>query len=159
MTGSIVPSMPFSLIKMSYANISRNATTNFSLPPSTSSSTTSPPPILKGQSRTIPRQKGDTAGTAVPTVLKVCIGLVATKEGLPIAFEIFDGNRTDVTTTQEMVLVMETKYGKANRIWVLDRGMVSEDNLEFMRVSGARYLVGTPKSLLKKFEQHLLNET
>jgi transposase len=89
---------------------------------------------------------------------QVCIGLVATKEGLPIAFEIFDGNRSDVTTPKEMVEAMETKYGKANRVWVMDRGMVSEKNLEFMRASGARYLVGTPKSLLKKFEQHLLDQ-
>jgi len=93
-----------------------------------------------------------------PDCPQVCIGLVATKEGLPIAFEMFDGNRPDVTTTQEMVEVMEEKYGKAHRIWVLDRGMVSEDNLEFMRMSQARYLVGTPKSLLKKFEQYLLDE-
>jgi transposase len=93
-----------------------------------------------------------------PDCPQVCIGLVATKEGLPIAFEIFDGNRPDVTTPKEMVKVMETKYGKANRVWVMDRGMVSEKNLEFMRESGARYLVGTPKSLLKKFEQHLLDQ-
>lgn len=93
-----------------------------------------------------------------PDCPQVCIGLVATKEGLPIAFEIFDGNRTDVTTTQEMVEIMEAKYGKAGRVWVLDRGMVSEDNLEFMRNSKARYLVGTPKSLLKKFERHLLDQ-
>jgi transposase len=84
---------------------------------------------------------------------------VATKEGLPLAFEIFDGNRPDVTTTQEMVKVMEAKYGKAKRVWVLDRGMVSEKNLEFMRKANARYLVGTPKSMLKKFEQHLLDQT
>jgi transposase len=93
-----------------------------------------------------------------PDCPQVCIGLVATKEGLPVAFEIFDGNRTDVTTPKEMVEVMETKYGKASRVWVMDRGMVSEKNLTFMRASGARYLVGTPKSLLKKFEQHLLDQ-
>jgi len=93
-----------------------------------------------------------------PDCPQVCIGLVATKEGLPLAFEVFDGNRPDVTTTQEMVELMEEKYGKANRVWVLDRGMVSEDTLEFMRTTGARYLVGTPKSLLKKFERHLLDE-
>jgi len=93
-----------------------------------------------------------------PDCPQVTIGLVATKEGLPLAFEIFDGNRTDVTTTQEMVKIMETKYGKANRVWVLDRGMVSEDNLEFMRQTNARYLVGTPKSLLRKFEQELLGQ-
>ena len=94
-----------------------------------------------------------------PDCPQVCIGLVATKEGLPLAFEIFDGNRPDVTTAQEMVQVMETKYGKADRVWVLDRGMVSEDNLEFMRLSGARYLVGTPRSLLKKFEQRLVDQS
>jgi transposase len=93
-----------------------------------------------------------------PDCPQVCIGLVATKEGLPVAFEIFDGNRSDVTTPKEMVAAMETKYGKANRVWVMDRGMVSEKNLEFMRASGARYLVGTPKSLLKKYEQHLLDQ-
>jgi transposase len=94
-----------------------------------------------------------------PDCPQVCIGLVATKEGLPLAFEIFDGNRPDVTTTEEMVRAMEVKYGKANRVWVLDRGMVSEKNLEFMRKANARYLVGTPKSMLKKFEQHLLDQT
>jgi transposase len=93
-----------------------------------------------------------------PDCPQVCIGLVATREGLPIAFEVFDGNRPDVTTTQEMVQMMEAKYGQANRIWVMDRGMVSEENLGFMRKVGARYLVGTPKAMLKKFEQQLLEQ-
>lgn len=93
-----------------------------------------------------------------PDCPQVCIGLVATREGLPLAFEIFDGNRVDVTTTREMVQIMEAKYGKANRVWVMDRGMVSEKNLEFMRKTGARYLVGTPKAMLKKFEQQLLEQ-
>ena len=87
---------------------------------------------------------------------QICIGLVTSREGLPLAFEIFDGNRADVTTTEEMVLAMESKYGKANRIWVMDRGMVSEENIEFMKERGARYIVGTPKSMLRKFEQELL---
>jgi transposase len=93
-----------------------------------------------------------------PDCPQVCIGLVTSREGLPLAFEIFDGNRTDVTTTEEMVVAMESKYGKANRIWVMDRGMVSEDNIKFMRQRGARYLVGTPKSMLKKFERELLGK-
>ena len=88
----------------------------------------------------------------------VYIGLVTTREGLPIAFEVFDGNRPDVTTTQEMVEVMEAKYGKANRVWVMDRGMVSEENLSSLRSTGARYVVGTPKSMLKRFEQELLDQ-
>jgi transposase len=81
---------------------------------------------------------------------------VTSREGLPLAFEVLDGNRTDVTTTEEMVVIMEDEYGKANRIWVMDRGMVSEENIEFMQGRGARYLVGTPKSMLRKFEQELL---
>lgn len=93
-----------------------------------------------------------------PDCPQVCIGLVTSREGLPLAFEIFDGNRADVTTTEEMVLAMESKYGKANRIWVMDRGMVSEENIEFMKKRGARYLVGTPKSMLRKFEQELLTK-
>jgi transposase len=105
-----------------------------------------------------PQAKRGYSRDSRPDCPQVCIGLVATKERLPIAFEIFDGNRSDVTTPKEMVEAMETKYGKANRVWVMDRGMVSERNLEFMRASGARYLVGTPKSLLKKYEQHLLDQ-
>jgi len=93
-----------------------------------------------------------------PDCPQVCIGLVASREGLPLSFEIFDGNRVDVTTTKEMVQIMEAKYGKANRVWVMDRGMVSENNLEFMRRSDARYLVGTPKAMLKKFEQQLIEQ-
>ena len=114
---------------------------------------------FEGSANGNPQAKRGYSRDSRPDCPQVCIGLVATKEGLPLAFEIFDGNRPDVTTTQEMVEVMETKYGKANRIWVLDRGMVSEDNLEFMRMTDARYLVGTPKSLLKKFEQHLLERS
>ena len=93
-----------------------------------------------------------------PDCPQVCIGLVASREGLPLSFEVFDGNRVDVTTVKEMIQIMENKYGKANRIWVMDRGMVSEDNLDYLRRKGARYLVGTPKAMLKKFEQQLLSQ-
>lgn len=103
-----------------------------------------------------PQAKRGYSRDSRPDCPQVCIGLVTSREGLPLAFEIFDGNRADVTTTEEMVLAMEIKYGKANRIWVMDRGMVSEENIEFMKERGARYIVGTPKSMLKKFEQELL---
>ena len=93
-----------------------------------------------------------------PDCPQVCIGLVTSREGLPLAFEVFDGNRADVTTTEEMVLIMEDKYGKANRIWVMDRGMVSEENIEFMQDRGARYLIGMPKSMLRKFEEELVTK-
>ena len=105
-----------------------------------------------------PQAKRGYSRDSRPDCPQVCIGLVTTREGLPIAYEVFDGNRTDVTTTQEMVGIMEEKYGKAGRVWVMDRGMVSEDNLVYLRSTGARYLVGTPKSMLRKFERQLLEQ-
>lgn len=81
-----------------------------------------------------------------PDCKQVCIGLVVTPEGLPLAYEVFDGNRADVTTVEDIVEVMERHYGAAERIWVMDRGMVSEDNLDFLRGKQALYIVGTPKA-------------
>jgi transposase len=92
-----------------------------------------------------------------PDCVQVCIGLVVTPEGLPLAYEVFDGNRADVTTVDEIVEVMREKYGHERRVWVMDRGMVSEDNLEDLRAAGASYLVATPKSMLKRFERALLD--
>jgi transposase len=93
-----------------------------------------------------------------PDCKQVNIGLVVTPEGLPIAYEVFAGNTADVTTVEEMVAMMEEKYGKPQRIWVLDRGMVSEENIDFLRERGARYILGTPKSQLRHFEAQLLEE-
>lgn len=93
-----------------------------------------------------------------PDCKQVNIGLVCTPEGLPIGYEVFAGNTADVTTVEAMVELMEAKYGRPKRIWVMDRGMVSEDNIDFLRARGARYLVGTPKSQLKTFEAALLEE-
>ena len=91
-----------------------------------------------------------------PDCKQVNIGLVVTPEGLPISYEVFSGNTADVTTVEDMVELMETKYGKPKRIWVLDRGMVSQENIDFLRQRQARYIVGTPKSQLKRFEAQLL---
>ena len=87
---------------------------------------------------------------------QVCIGLVVSRCGLPLGYEIFAGNTADVTTVEEIVETMERRYGKSERIWVMDRGMVSEENLDFLRSKGRRYIVGTNQSMLKKFEQELL---
>ncbi len=89
---------------------------------------------------------------------QVCIGLVVSRCGMPLGYEVFPGNTADVSTVQKIVELMEERYGKSNRIWVMDRGMVSEKNLEFLRKEGRRYLVGTPKGLLKKYEQELLSD-
>jgi transposase len=91
-----------------------------------------------------------------PDCKQVNIALVVSRSGLPLGYEVFAGNRNDVTTVKEIVAAMESKYGRANRIWVMDRGMVSADNLEFLKRDGRRYILGTPKSMLRKFEQDLL---
>ena len=90
--------------------------------------------------------------------VQLCIGLIVTPEGLPVAYEVFDGNRTDVTTVEEVIETLRTKYGHERRIWVMDRGMVSEEHLDQLREWNALYLVGTPKSMLKAFERELLDE-
>jgi transposase len=87
---------------------------------------------------------------------QVCIALVVSKEGLPLGYEVFAGNRADVTTVEDIVEKIEAQYGAAGRIWVMDRGMVSQENLEYLRAGGRRYIVGTPKSQLKRFEKELL---
>ena len=89
---------------------------------------------------------------------QVCIGLVVSRCGMPLGYEVFAGNTADVTTVKHIVTTMEKRYGKSDRVWVMDRGMVSEANLAFLREGGRRYIVGTPKSMLKKFEQQLLTE-
>lgn len=92
-----------------------------------------------------------------PDCKQVNIGLVVTPEGLPMGYEVFAGNTADVTTVEDMIAMMETKYGRAKRIWVMDRGMVSEENIDFLRQRDARYIVGTPKKQLKTFEAQLLD--
>lgn len=91
-----------------------------------------------------------------PDCKQVNIALVVSRQGLPLGYEIFEGNRHDSTTVEEIVAAMEKQYGKADRIWVMDRGMASEDNLEFLKQEGRRYILGTAKGMLKKFEPDLL---
>ena len=76
---------------------------------------------------------------------QVCIALVVSRCGMPLAYEVFDGNRHDSTTVEEIVTSIESKYGSADRIWVMDRGMTSEENIEFLKENGQRYIPGTPK--------------
>jgi transposase len=89
---------------------------------------------------------------------QVCIGLVVSRDGMPIGYEVFAGNRHDGTTLQEIVATMEARYGKADRIWVGDRGMMSRENIEFLKSDGRRYIIGASKQSLKPFEQQLLDD-
>ena len=91
-----------------------------------------------------------------PDTLQVIVALVVTAEGFPVADEVFDGDTAEVTTLEEIVDKIENKYGMRGRVWVFDRGVVSEDNLQDLRQRGAYYLVGTPRRKLANFERELL---
>jgi transposase len=86
---------------------------------------------------------------------QVCIGLVVTRDGMPLGYEVFAGNRTDVTTVEEIVGAMERRYGQARRVWVMDRGMTSAENIAWLQSSERHYLIGTSKSELKNFAPQL----
>ena len=93
-----------------------------------------------------------------PDCEQMVIALIVNREGFPFSYETFDGNRADVSTMESILRMVERKYGKARRIWVMDRGLVSEENLEAIRRRGGQYLVGTPRSQMKRFEAELLQD-
>ncbi len=90
-----------------------------------------------------------------PDCKQVCLALVVTREGMPLGYEVFAGNRSDVTTVEEIVETMEERYGIAQRVWVMDRGMTSAENIEWLQQTGRRYLLGTPKSELRKWSREV----
>ena len=95
-----------------------------------------------------------------PDCVQVVIALIVTAEGFPLAYEVLAGNTSDKTTLKDFLKKIEDQYGKAQRIWVMDRGIPSEEVLQEMRGSDppVYYLVGTPKARLKKFEADLLGQ-
>jgi len=93
-----------------------------------------------------------------PDCEQMVIALIVNSEGFPFSYETFDGNRADVSTMETILRMVERKYGKARRIWVMDRGIVSEENLAAIRKRGGQYLVGTPRSQMKQFEAELLKD-
>jgi transposase len=92
-----------------------------------------------------------------PDCKQVVIALIVNAEGFPLSYETFDGNRADVATVEAVMRMVERKYGRARRVWVFDRGVVSEENLAALRRRNGQYLVGTPRSKLKQFEAELLS--
>ena len=93
-----------------------------------------------------------------PDCEQMVIALIVNCEGFPFSYETFDGNRADVSTMESILRMVERKYGKARRIWVMDRGIVSEENLAAIRKRGGQYLVGTPRRQMKRFEAELLKD-
>ncbi len=113
---------------------------------------------FEGQAEGIEKAAHGYSRDGRPDCEQVCLGLVVTPEQLPLACEVFAGNRTDVTTVEDIFDLMERTYGRARRVWVLDRGMVSEDNLATLRRRGASYIVGTPRAMLRRCERALLDQ-
>jgi transposase len=111
---------------------------------------------FEGEAKQIPLAQRGYSRDHRPDCKQVNIALVVSREGIPLGYQLFAGNRNDVTTLEEIVDRIERLYGKANRIWVMDRGMISEENVRFLKEAGRRYIVGTPKGLLKRFERELL---
>jgi transposase len=112
---------------------------------------------FEGQAARNPQAQRGYSRDHRPDCKQVLIGLVVTREGYPLGYEIFAGNRNDGTTVREIVTRMEARYGREERIWVLDRGMVSEATLEWLKQRQSRYIVGTPRTRLKDFAEAVRN--
>jgi transposase len=91
-----------------------------------------------------------------PDCLQVILAVIVNIEGFPLSYETFDGDRADVTTLETVMRLVERKYGQARRVWVFDRGIVSDANLAAIRRRGGQYLVGTRRTALRHVERALL---
>ena len=94
-----------------------------------------------------------------PDCVQVNIALVVSREGMPLGYEIFAGNTTDVTTVQQIVQSMEDRFGKVNRVWVMDRGMASAENIAWLNATGRRYVIGTARAELGRFAKQIAERT
>ena len=94
-----------------------------------------------------------------PDCLQVVLAVIVNVDGFPLSYETFDGNRGDVTTLETVMRMVERKYGQARRVWVFDRGIVSDANLAAIRRRGGQYLVGTRRTALRHVERALLEGT
>ena len=86
---------------------------------------------------------------------QVVVALVVSRDGFPLAHRTFAGNTRDVKTVQTIVTAIETQFGKSQRIWVMDRGMISDESLKFLGESGRRYLLATRRGELAEFQDEL----
>jgi transposase len=110
---------------------------------------------FEGQAEANPQAQRGYSRDHRPDCKQVCIALVVTFDGFPLGYEIFAGNTHDSRTLQTIVAIMEARHGMLGRVWITDRGMASADNLAWLRQTGRRYIIGAPKSELKKFALEL----
>jgi transposase len=113
---------------------------------------------FEGQCAANPMAQRGYSRDSRPDCPQVVIALVVTKEGYPVGYEVFDGNTADSTTVREIVEKVESEHGRAGRVWVMDRGNVSEANLAFIRGRSGHYIVGTPKALLRQVRGQITAE-
>lgn len=113
---------------------------------------------FEGSCQQIPIAKHGYSRDGRPDCRQVVIALVVTTDGLPLAYEVLAGNASDKTTLASFLEKIESMYGKARRVWVMDRGIPTEATLEQMRNKEVAYLVGTPKALLSKLEKKLIDQ-
>jgi transposase len=112
---------------------------------------------VEGEAENNPMMRRGYSRDHRPDCKQVVIALIVNEDGFPLSYETFDGNRADVTTLETVIRMVERKYGKARRVWIFDRGIISEDNLKALRKRDGQYLVGTPRAKLKQFEKQLLD--
>jgi hypothetical protein len=110
---------------------------------------------FEGQAEANPQAQRGYSRDHRPDCKQVLIALVVTFDGFPLGYEVFAGNTHDARTLQTIVAAMETRHGILGRVWITDRGMVSAENLAWLRQTGRRYIIGAPKSELKKFGSDL----
>jgi transposase len=114
---------------------------------------------IEGEGEQIPQAKYGYSRDQRSDCKQVVIALVITTEGLPLTYEVMDGNTSDRTTLRSFLQKIETLYGRARRVWVMDRGIPTEAVLEEMRHSEQEifYLVGTPRSKVRQYEKRWLD--
>jgi hypothetical protein len=111
---------------------------------------------FEGLCELIPKARHGYSRDGRPDCRQLVIGLVVTPDGLPLAYEVLPGNTSDKTTLRSFLRLIEARYGKAGRVWVMDRGIPTEEVLAEMRQEGVQYLVGTPKGRLTRLEKSFL---
>ncbi len=113
---------------------------------------------VEGEPEQNPKAKHGYSRDGRPDCKQVVVALVITPEGFPLAYEVMDGNTSDKTTLRGFLAKIEELYGKARRVWLMDRGIPTEAVLQEMREADRQmfYLVGTPKARVTKYEKQWL---
>lgn len=114
---------------------------------------------FEGEAKKNPKAKRGYSRDHRPDCKQVCVALVVSFDGLPLGYEVFAGNTHDSKTVQKIVEAMEKRHGTIGRVWVMDRGMASEENITWLNQTGRRYVIGTPKAEMKKWAPQLADKT